>query len=251
MTDLQGRVAIITGASRGIGRAVAVRLGGLGASVVVNYSRDAAGASETVSTIEKAGSAAIGIQADVSKPGEIEALFGAAQARFGGVDIVVANAGIDDPGGAVLDVSEADYDRMFAVNAKGAFFTLQQAARSVNDGGSIVYIGSSSTLLPAAGFGLYSSSKLVPAFVVRVLAQEIGARGITVNAVIPTATDNAGYFSGAGQDDPIRALTQNASPIGSRMGSVDDVADVTEFFVGNLSRWVSGQKLLVSGGAVS
>lgn len=174
----------------------------------------------------------------------------ARQSRFA-VDIVVANAGVDEPGGVIIDVTEADYDRMYAVNAKGAFFTLQQAARSVRDGGSIIYIGSSSTLSPAAGFGLYASSKLAPAVVVRALAQEIGARAVTVNAVIPTATDGAGYFIGAGPDDPIRVLTEHWSPIGSRMGSLNDVADVVEFFVGNLSRWVSGQQLLVSGGAPS
>ena len=251
MTDLHGQVALVTGASRGIGQAIAIRLGQLGASVAVSYSRDAAGASQTVSSIEAAGSLAIGVRADVSKPAEVETLFQACQARFGGVDIVVANAGVDEPGGVIIDVTEADYDRMYAVNARGAFFTLQQAARSVRDGGSIIYIGSSSTLSPAAGFGLYASSKFAPAVVVRALAQEIGARAVTVNAVIPTATDGAGYFIGAGPDDPIRVMTQHWSPIGSRMGSVNDVADVVEFFVGNLSRWVSGQQLLVSGGAPS
>src|ERR1035441_10630458 len=175
MTDLHGQVALVTGASRGIGQAIAIRLGQLGASVAVNYSRDAAGASQTVSSIEAAGSLAIGVPADVSKPAEVKTLFQACQARFGGVDIVVANAGVDEPGGVIIDVTEADYDRMYAVNARGAFFTLQQAARSVRDGGSIIYIGSSSTLSPAAGFGLYASSKLAPAVVVRALAQEIGA----------------------------------------------------------------------------
>src|ERR1017187_10007959 len=137
---------------------------------------DAADAAQViVEAIEAAGSLAIGVPADVSKPAEVETLFQACQARFGGVDIVVANAGVDEPGGVIIDVTEADYDRMYAVNARGAFFTLQQAARSVRDGGSIIYIGSSSTLSPAAGFGLYASSKLAPAVVVRALAQEIGA----------------------------------------------------------------------------
>jgi 3-oxoacyl-[acyl-carrier protein] reductase len=250
MTNLNGQVALVTGASRGIGQAVALRIGQRGASVVVNYSRDAAGASETVRAVEAAGASAIAVQADVTKPAEVERLFEAARAQFGGVDIVVANAGIET-GGAVLDITEADYDRVFGVNAKGAFFTLQQAGRWVNDGGSIVYIGSSSTLRPVAGFGLYASSKLPAAYVVGVLAQEVGARAVTVNTVIPTATDGAGYFAEAGEDDPLRTLVQGASPIGSRMGSVTDVADAVEFFVSDLARWVSGQQLLVSGGAVS
>jgi 3-oxoacyl-[acyl-carrier protein] reductase len=119
MTDLQGQVALVTGASRGIGRAIAIRLGQLGANVVVNYSRDAAGASETVNTIETAGSLAIDVRADVSKPTEIEALFQACQARFAGVDIVVANAGVDEPGGVIADVTEADYDRMYGAPHPG------------------------------------------------------------------------------------------------------------------------------------
>ena len=249
--ELEGKVAVVTGASRGIGRAVAIRLGGLGASVVVNSSRDEAGAAEVVAAIEADGSRAIAVRADVSKPEEVRALFAAAKDRFGRVDIAVANAGIDEPGGPIADVTEGGYDRMFGVNAKGAFFTLRQAAHDLEDGGSIVSIGSSSTLTPAAGFGLYSASKLPASFLVRVLAQEIGERAITVNAVIPTATDGAGYFGGGEEAEELRAVLKNASPIGGRMGSVEDVADAVEFFTGRLSRWISGQQLLVSGGAPS
>jgi 3-oxoacyl-[acyl-carrier protein] reductase len=249
-TDLTGQVAVVTGASRGIGQAIAIRLGRLGASVVVNYSRDSSGAAETVAAIEAAGSQAIDVRADVSKPAETEALFETARSRFGGLDIVVANAGLDEGLGPVLDVTEAEYDRMFNVNAKGAFFTLQQAARAVDSGGSIVYISSRSTVRPpAAGFGLYASSKLPGNYLVGVLAQEIGKRGITVNTVIAPATDGAGYFTERNDDDQLRALEQNASPLGSRMGTVDDVADAVEFFTGKLSRWISGAQLLVSGGA--
>jgi 3-oxoacyl-[acyl-carrier protein] reductase len=236
MTDLSGKVAVVTGASRGIGQAVAVRLGRLGASVVVNYSRDASGAAATVAEIEAAGSRAIDVRADVSKPTEIETLLDTARSQFGSLDIVVANAGLDEGLGPVLDVTEAEYDRMFSVNTKGAFFTLQKAARMVDSGGSIVYIGSSSTLQPHAGFGLYSSSKLPPSCLVGVLAQEIGERGVTVNAVLPTATDGAGYFTAGNDDSQLRSIVQNASPIGSRMGTVDDVADAVEFFTSELAR---------------
>jgi len=246
--DLTGQVALVTGASRGIGQAIAIRLGLLGASVVVNYSRDAARAAETVAAITAAGSDALAVQADISQPSQVESLFEAARTWFGGVDILVANAGIDETGGPIVDVTEADYDRMFGVNAKGAFFTLQQAARTVNRGGTIVYIGSGSALRPVAGFGLYASSKLVGSYLTGVLAQEIGEREITVNTIFASATDGAGYFSADAGDDPLRTLVQNASPLGSRMGSVDDVADAVEYFVGPLSRWVSGAQLLVSGG---
>jgi 3-oxoacyl-[acyl-carrier protein] reductase len=246
---LSGKVALVTGASRGIGQAIAIRLGNLGASVVVNYSRDAAGAARTIEAIRAAGSSAISHQADVSDPAEVRTLFDNAESHYGSIDIVVANAGIDETGGPMLDVTESDYDRMFGVNAKGAFFTLQNAARTLNDGGSILYIGSSSTFQPNPGFGLYGSSKLAAGYLVGVLAQEVGARGITVNAVIPTVTDGAGYFATGDDPDSLRTLVQNWSPIGSRMGSVNDVADAVEYFTGQLARWVSGQQLLVSGGA--
>lgn len=127
-TGLACQLAVVTGASRGIGRAIAIRLGRLGASVVVNYSRDASGAADTVAAIEAAGSQAIDIRADVSKPREIQALLEAARTRFGGLDIVVANAGIDDIGGQLIDVTETAYDRLYDVNAKGACLTLQHAA---------------------------------------------------------------------------------------------------------------------------
>jgi 3-oxoacyl-[acyl-carrier protein] reductase len=247
-TDLTGQVAVVTGASRGIGQAIAIRLGRLGASFVVNYSRDSSGATETVTAIEAAGSRATGIRADVTKAAEIEPLSVAARTQFGGLDIVVANAGLDKGLGPVLDVTETDYDRLFNVNAKGAFFTMQQAARMVSGGGSIVYIGSGSTLRPVAGFGLYASSKLPASYLVGVLAQEIGERGVTVNAVIASATEGAGYFTVGNDDSPLRSRVQNASPLGARMGTVDDVADAVEFFTGKLARWISGQQLLVSGG---
>ncbi len=251
MTDLQGQVAVVTGASRGIGRAVAVRLGRLGASVVVNYSRDLAGAEATVAAIEAGGSRAVHVRADVSKPSEIEGLLAAARSQFGSLDIVVANAGLDEGLGPIVDVTEADYDRMFGVNSKGAFFTLQKAALMVDTGGSIVYVGSSSTLAPHAGFGLYTSSKLSGHFLVGVLAQEIGPRGVTVNTVVATATEGAGYFTSNADEHKLRPMVQNASPLGARMGTVADVADAVEFFTGRLARWTSGQQLLVSGGAPS
>jgi 3-oxoacyl-[acyl-carrier protein] reductase len=239
-TDLTGQVAVVTGASRGIGQAIAIRLGRLGASFVVNYSRDSSGATETVTAIEAAGSRATGIRTDVTKAAEIEPLSVAARTQFGGLDIVVANAGLDEGLGPVLDVTETDYDRLCNVNAKGAFFTMQQAARMVSGGGSIVYIGSGSTLRPVAGFGLYASSKLPASYLVGVLAQEIGERGVTVNAVIASATKGAGCFTVGNDDSPLRSRVQNASPLGSRMGSVDDVANAVEFFTGKLARWTAG-----------
>jgi 3-oxoacyl-[acyl-carrier protein] reductase len=156
-------------------------------------------------------------------------------------------AAIEEAGSRAID-ARADVsqpDEIEALLDTARSFTLQKAARMVDSGGPIVYIGSSSTLRPTAGFGLYTTSKLPASFLVGVLAQEIGDRGVAVNAVIRTATDGAGYFTESKADDPLRRFVQNASPLGSRMGSVDDVADAVEFFTGPLARWISGQHLLV------
>lgn len=123
---------------------------------------------------------------------EIDRLFAAALDRFGQLDIVIANAGIEVVDQPVLDVSEVEYDRVFGVNTKGTFFTLQRAARHIADGRRIIYLGSSTTAFPTPGHGLYGASKMAPQFLVEVLAKEIGKRGVTVNSILPTATDGAG-----------------------------------------------------------
>ena len=163
MTDLTGKVALITGSARGIGKAIAERYGSCGASIVVNYARDRERANATVDNIERLGGTAIAIQADVSKVADIERLFAATVEHFGRLDIVVANAGVELVDRPVVDVSEADFDRLFGVNTKGAFFTLQNAARHVADNGRIIYIGSSNTAYPLPGYGLYGGSKIASA----------------------------------------------------------------------------------------
>lgn len=247
MTDLSGKVALVTGGARGIGRAITERLAHLGASVVVNYSSSEAPAQETVATIEAKGGAAFAVKADVSKPAEIERLFAAAVERFGRPDIAVANAGVEVVDQAVADFTEADFDRVFGVNAKGAMFTLQQAARHIADKGRIVYLGSSTTAFPTPGHGLYGASKIAAQFLVEVLAKEVGHRGVTVNSVLPTATDGAGVSTGGARPQVIDYIRQY-NPMG-RMATVTDVADAVEYLAGDLSGYVSGQHLLLSGGA--
>lgn len=250
-TDLRGHVALVTGASRGIGRGIAVRLGASGATVVVNYSRDAAGAAATVAAVEATGSTALAMQADVSRRSAVVALFRTVRERHGRVDVVVVNAGVDAVGGPFAEVDEEAYERLVAVNARGAFWTLQQAAAAISDGGSIVTIGSSAALRPVPGFGLYGSSKVPTTYLAGVLSQELAGRRITVNTVIPTATEGAGYFAATDDpDDPVRAAAR-AGAAGGRLGTIEDVADAVEFFVGPLARWTSGQQLLVAGGAPS
>lgn len=247
MTDLSGKVALVTGGARGIGRAVTERLARLGAGVVVNYASSEAPARETVEAIEREGGAAIAVRADVSRPAEIEGLFKAAVDRFGRLDIVVANAGLEVVDQSVTDITEVDYDRVFGVNAKGAIFTLQQAARCVTDGGRIIYLGSSTTAFPTPGHGLYGASKIAPQFMVEVLAKELGRRGVTVNSILPTATDGAGVSTGGPRPQVVEYI-RTYNPMG-RMATVEDVADAVEYLAGELAGYVSGQHLLLSGGA--
>jgi 3-oxoacyl-[acyl-carrier protein] reductase len=247
MTDLKNKTALITGSARGIGKAIAERYGALGANVVVNFAGDEANAKQTVEAIERLGAAAIAVQADVSKVADIERLFAAALDRFGGLDIVVANAGVELVDLPLIEVTEDDFDRLFGINTKGAFFTLQNAAKHVTDNGRIIYIGSSNTAFPTPGYALYGGSKIAPQFVVEVLAKEIGARGVTVNSILPTAIEGAGVF--ADQVKPeFREFIKSFRPM-RRMGTLEDVADAAEYFASDLSRFVSGQHLLISGGA--
>lgn len=246
MTTLENKVALITGAARGIGRAIAERYGSLGAKVVVNYSRDEKNALDTVAAIERSGSAAIAIQADVSKVADIERLFDASIDHFGVIDIVVANAGVEIVDQPIVDFTEEDFDRLFAINTKGAFFTLQMAARRIVDHGRIIYIGSSSTSMPVPGTGLYSGSKMAARHLVEVLAMEIGHRGVAVNSIIPTAIEGAGVFTDS-VDQKFRDYVESSRPMG-RMGRVEDVANAAEYLASDLAAFVSGQHLLLSGG---
>ncbi|MET8939090.1 SDR family oxidoreductase [Streptomyces rubiginosohelvolus] len=249
VTDLRGRTAIVTGSGRGIGRAIAVRLARRGAGVVVNYAHDEAAALQTVKDINAAGSEAIAVRADVSDPSALESMFEQCAAVFGRPDIVVANAGVEIIDQPISEVTEEQYDLLFAVNAKGAFFTLQKAARHIRDHGRILYIGSSTTCRSFPGVGLYGSSKMSARYTVEVLAQEVGDRGITVNSVLPTTIEGAGVFTEVPDDHPMRAAARAGRPLEGRFGTVEDVADAVEYFVGPLASWVSGQHLLISGGA--
>ena len=154
MTDLTGKVALVTGSARGLGRAIAERYAKLGASVVVNYASSGKAAEALVAAIVAQGGRATAVQADVALPAEVERLFATALERFGRLDIAVANAGVELVDTPILEVTEEDYDRLFAINAKGAFFTLQTAARHVAENGRIIYVGSSSTAFPIPGLGL-------------------------------------------------------------------------------------------------
>ena len=193
MGTLDGKVAIVTGASRGIGRAVAERLGRDGAKVVVNYMQNAAKAQEVVEAVEASGSRAVAVQSDIGKVEDVRRLFRTADERFGGVDAVINNASISifKPH---TEVDEEEFDRVFGLVARGTFFALQEAAKRLRDGGRIVNISSGGTVTGGPMAGLYLGAKAAVEQFSLALAKELGPRGITVNAVLPGLTDTDGMI---------------------------------------------------------
>ncbi len=240
MNGLQGKSAIVIGGSRGIGRAICERLGREGVQVVVNYVRNRDAAKSVVAEIEGAGGAAVAVQADISSLADIGRLFTAAEEAFGKIDIVMANGAtaIIKP---VTQVTEADYDEVFATNTKGVFFVLQEAAKRLPDGGHIVVTSTAGTKMLFPGNSVYLGSKGAVEQFVRTFAQELAPRNITVNAVLPGFTDT-GLLP-----DRDRAIAADASPFG-RMGQPRDVADAAVFLASDDARWVTGQQLGAAGG---
>ena len=245
---LPGKVALITGSSKGIGNAIALRFAAQGANVVINYSKDKSAADEVLRATQATGVKAISVQADVSKVAEIEHLFQETLKALGKIDIVVANAGIEKVNIPVVEVTEEDFDLLFRVNTKGPYFVLQAAARHVADGGRIINISSSSTSRPQPGLGLYGTSKSAPKYLVRVLAQEIGPRKVTVNSLVPGPIDGSGIFTNVKDDDPYKKKLLDTIPLG-RLATADDVADVAEFLASDQSFFITGEEILMNGGS--
>lgn len=248
MKPLINKVALITGASKGIGKAIALRYASLGANIVVNYNTNRAAAEDVVKEIESYPCKGIAVKADISKLDEINKMFEVALRTFGKIDIAVVNAGLELVGIPVTEFSESQFDTLFNTNTKGAYFTMQAAAKHIADNGRILYIGSSTIGFAYPGYAIHGGSKMAPMYLVQVMAKELGKRGVTVNAILPTATEGAGIHTMVDADAPIRKLVPTFYPMG-RMGTTEDVANVAEFFAGELSSFVSGQQLLVSGGA--
>lgn len=241
---LTGKVAIVTGASRGIGRAIAQRLAQDGATVVINYGRGADEAKELVAAIESSGGKALAVQADMSQIADIRRLFQETSDHFGGLDILVNNAGVGK-GGLIAETTEEDFDAVFALNTRGVFFALQEAARRMRDGGRIINISSSTTLFTNPGLAIYAASKITLKIFTEVLAQEVGDRGITVNSVLPGPT-SPGMFDHRPIEEQQAAAT--SSPFG-RIGKAEDIADVVAFLTSESARWITGQQIIANGGA--
>jgi 3-oxoacyl-[acyl-carrier protein] reductase len=243
---LEGKGALVTGASRGIGRAIALRLAREGAAVVVNYSGSADAARQVVAEIEAASGRAVAVQADVSQVGEVERLFDVGLKHFGRLDILVNNAGVffTNP---LADVDEAEFDRIFAINVKGTFFACQQAAKRLSDGGRIINFSSSTTALMLPRYSAYVATKGAVEQLSRVLARELGPKGITVNVVSPGPTDTELFSSDKTEEDK-RRFAQMAAL--GRLGQPQDIADVVAFLAGDEARWITGQNIRPNGGLI-
>jgi 3-oxoacyl-[acyl-carrier protein] reductase len=243
---LQEKVALVTGASRGIGRAIAVRLGRDGAAVVINYAGNQQAAQETVSAIDAAVGSAVAVQADVSKRADVERLFDETIQHFGRLDFLVNNAGImfNKP---LAEVTEEEFDRIFAVNVKGTFFACQQAARRMADGGRIINFSSSTTAMMLPTYGAYVATKGAVEQMSHVLAKELGPRGITVNVVSPGPTDTELFGQGKTEQDKQRFAQMAAL---GRLGQPEDIADVVALLVSDEARWITGQNIRANGGTV-
>jgi 3-oxoacyl-[acyl-carrier protein] reductase len=241
---LTGRKAIVTGGSRGIGRAVVERLVRDGAEVAFSYATNASAADNVVSAVKAKGGTAHATQADFGQLDDIRRLFAQAEELLGGLDIAVLNAAIVE-GGTVEQVDEATYDLVMDVNAKGTFFALQEAARRLRDGGRIVTVSTLNTVRPFPGNAIYTASKAAVEQFAAIAAKELAARGITVNTVSPGATDTD-MLRGANPPE-VLDLMVTMTPL-KRLGTPADVADVIAFLVGPDGRWMTGQNLHAGGG---
>jgi 3-oxoacyl-[acyl-carrier protein] reductase len=244
MTPLTGKVAVVTGASDGIGRAIAERLAQEGAMVVVNYGKSADKAKAVVAGIEKAGGMAVAIQADMSNVSDARRLVRETVQRFGRLDILVNNAGmfLYKP---LVETTEDEFDRVFALNAKGPYFALQEAAKIIEEGGRLVNISTDGTHISMAGATVYLGSKGALEQFTKGLAHELAPKGITVNTVSPGYTDTAMMPA----DPAFRQVAEQASPL-KRLGTPRDIADVVAFVVSEEARWLTGQNIHAGGGAV-
>ena len=246
MTNQINKVAIVTGASRGIGAAVAERLARDGFTVVINYSGDANSAEALARKIEGKGGRALTAKADVSDPNAVRGMFDAAEAAFGGVDVLVNNAGIMKLA-KIADSDDALFDRQIAINLKGSFNAMREAAKRLRDGGRIVNFSTSVVGTKLETYGVYTATKAAVETMTAILAKELRGRSITVNAVAPGPVATELFLNGKSPELIDRFASMN--PL-ERLGTPEDVASAVAFLVGPDGGWINGQVLRANGGMV-
>ena len=246
MTTRETKVAIVTGASGGIGAAIAERLGRDGVTVVVNYAGNAASAEALAGRIEAAGGRAVAAQADIADPAAVARLFESAETAFGGVDVLINNAGVMQLA-SFADSDDALFDRQIAINLKGVFNTLREAARRMRDGGRIVNLSSSVVGLLQPTYGVYAATKAGVEAMTSVLAKELRGRNITVNAIAPGPTATKLFLDGKPQ-----AVVDHLAKLAplERLGQPEDIAAAVAFLVGPDAAWINGQTLRANGGII-
>jgi 3-oxoacyl-[acyl-carrier protein] reductase len=246
MSDLTGKVAIVTGASKGIGAAVAKTLAARGAAVVVNFASSKAGAEAVVKSITGSDGKAIAVQGDVSKAAEAKALVDAAISAYGRLDILVNNSGVYEFG-PLESITEPQFRKMFDVNVLGLLLMTQAAAPHLREGASIINIGSGVTAITPPQTAVYTATKGAVDVVTGVLANELGARKIRVNTVSPSLTETEGTHSAGMLASEFEAGIIAQTPLG-RLGQPQDIADVVAFVASDDARWVTGERISAGGG---
>jgi 3-oxoacyl-[acyl-carrier protein] reductase len=242
MKSLSGKVSIVTGASSGIGRSIAERIAEEGAIVVVNYSKSSDKAQQVVVGIQAKGGKALAVQADMSRVGDARRLITDTIKQFNRLDILVNNAGKFMPK-PFEETTEEDFDGVIALNAKGPYFAMQEAAKALKDGGRIVNISTGGTQLNFPGATAYLGSKAALEQYTRGLAKERAPKGVTVNCVSP------GFTETGMMTEEYRQIGIQLSPM-KRLGAPKDIADVVAFIVSEEARWLTGQTIQVGGGIV-
>jgi len=244
MKKLSDKVILITGASRGIGSAIAIKLASQGAKVIINFAGSKEDAESVASSIIMSGGEAFVLQADVSKPLQVKHLFDAAIAHYGRIDVLVNNAGIMITK-LLKDTTDEDFSRQFDINVKGTFNTMREAATQLADGGSIINFSTSVNRLMLPGYSTYVAAKAAVEQLTRVFAKEVGSRGINVNSISPGPTNTALFTNGKSQEVIDRLASMSAF---NRIGEPEDIAQIVAFLASDEAKWISAQNIGVNGG---